>query len=50
MSTRTFFLRSFMSTCFLANALPISLSTHQLVSESFEQQRSTLSQRRMVRP
>ena len=47
MSARTFLLRSFMSACSLANAFPISLSTHQLVSESFEQQRSTLSQWRI---
>jgi len=49
MSARTFLLRSFMSACSLANAFPISWSTHQLVSGSFEQQRSTLSQWRMAR-
>jgi hypothetical protein len=40
---------AFINSCSFTNALSISLSTHQLVNEFFEQQSRTLSQRRIPR-
>jgi hypothetical protein len=49
MRVSTFAPRSFINRRSFSKALLISLSTHQLVREAWEQHNSTLSQNRMPR-